>query len=337
MRMAAETMPAVVKHAPGEQGVGLRRVPVPAPGAGQVLLRVLAAGVCGTDLHIADDEYAHEVPVVLGHELLAEVAATGTGVDPGWAGQRVVCETYFSTCGRCDQCRAGARNLCRERRSIGSFADGAFAPWLVLPEPNLHRVPDTVPGLGAVLAEPLACAAHCLCDPAVVDAGDEVLVLGPGAMGQLSAQIARAQGGRVTLAGLAQDAHRLQVAADLGLGTLAGQVPEESFDVVIEASGSAAGVQVALAAARRRGRYVQVGIAGQEVPFLLDTVLYKELTITSGFASTPQSWRRALALMAAGQVDLEALVTASYPLERWDQALQAVRAGAGVKTVLVPG
>src|SRR5699024_11216281 len=163
--------------------------------------------------------------VVMGHEVLAEVESVGAGVDAGWVGQRVVCETYFSTCGRCQQCRAGATNLCRARRSIGSFADGGFAPWLVLPKANVHPVPDAVEGLAAVLAEPLACAAHCLCDPAVVDAGDEVLVLGPGAMGQVSAQIARAQGGLVTLAGLARDAHRLQVAAGLGLSTVSGEVP----------------------------------------------------------------------------------------------------------------
>lgn len=91
------------------------------------------------------------------------------------------------------------------------------------------------------------------------------------------------------------------------------------------------------AAARRGGRYVQVGIAGQEVPFALDTVLYQELTVTSGFASTPQSWRRALALMASGQVDLDPLVTGSSLLQHRGQALQAVGTGAGTKTVLVPG
>ncbi|WP_210418106.1 zinc-dependent alcohol dehydrogenase [Ruania zhangjianzhongii] len=328
------TMPAVVKHGPGEAGVALREVPVPVPRTGQVLLRVVAAGVCGTDLHIARDEYRHEAPVVMGHELLAEVEDVGGEVSTEWVGARVVCETYFSTCGSCPLCRAGRPNLCPSRRSIGSFADGGFAPRLALPVGNLHRIEQG--GIGAVLAEPLACAAQCLCDPAVVNPGDEVLVLGPGAMGQLSAQIARAQGGTVTLAGLPEDAHRLQIAAGLGLQTLASTPPAESFDVVIEATGSGGGARAALAAARRGGRYVQVGIIGQETPLNLDAVLYKELTLTSGFASTPQSWRRALALISAGQVRLEPLVTSRYPLSQWSAAFQAVRTGEGVKTILEP-
>lgn len=334
--MTTDTMPAVVKHGPGEDGVGLRHVPVPAPGPGQVLLRVLATGVCGTDLHIARDEYAHEAPVVVGHEVLARVDGVGEEVPAERIGQRVVCETYFSTCGRCPQCRAGRVNLCPSRRSIGSFENGGFAPLLVLPVAKVHQVPPGVEGLGAVLAEPLACAVQCLCDPPVVDAGDRVLVLGPGAMGLLSAQIARAQGGAVTVAGLPRDAHRLQVAADLGLRTLQGEVEAEAFDVVIEASGSAGGVRTALSAARRGARYVQVGIVGQDVTVPLDAVLYKELTVTSGFASTPRSWRRALALMAAGQVVLDPLVTGTHPLAEWSQALDAVRTGQGIKTVLVP-
>lgn len=328
------TMPAVVKHGPGEAGVQLRQVPVPVAGPGQVLLRVVAAGVCGTDLHIARDEYRYQAPVVMGHELLAEVEDVGGGVSTEWIGAQVVCETYFSTCGRCRLCRAGRPNLCPSRRSIGSFAGGGFAPHLVLPVGNLHRLEES--GIGAVLAEPLACAAQCLCDPAVVNPGDEVLVLGPGAMGQLSAQIARAQGATVTLAGLPQDAHRLQIAADLGLRTLDSPTPAESFDVVIEATGTGAGVRAVLAAARRGGRYVQVGIIGQESALNLDAVLYKELTLTSGFASTPQSWRRALALISTGQVSLEPLVTNQYPLSRWADAFEAVRTGAGIKTVLVP-
>lgn len=328
------TMRAVVKHGPGEAGVGLRQVPVPVAGPGQVLLRMIAAGVCGTDLHIARDEYRHETPVVMGHELLAVVEGVGAEVSTEWIGAQVVCETYFSTCGRCALCRAGRPNLCPSRRSIGSFEDGGFAPHLVLPVGNLHRLEER--GIGAVLAEPLACAAQCLCDPAVVNPGDEVLVLGPGAMGQVSAQIARAQGGTVTLAGLPRDVHRLQIAADLGLRTQNSPAPAESFDVVIEATGTGAGARAALTAARRGGRYVQVGIIGQDATLNLDAVLYKELLLSSGFASTPQSWHRALALISTGQVSLEPLVTSRYPLSRWTDAFDAVRAGAGIKTVLVP-
>ena len=198
----AQEMLAVVKTGPGSENVLLQRMPEPEPTAGQVRIRVLATGICGTDVHVAHDEYAHEAPVIMGHEILGVVESVGAGVETGLLGSRVACETYFSTCGLCDWCRAGRPNLCPNRRSIGSFENGGFARFLVLPAINLHRLPDSLEGIEGVLSEPLACVAQCLLDPPVVNPGDRVLVTGPGAMGQIAAQVARAQGGSVTVAGL---------------------------------------------------------------------------------------------------------------------------------------
>lgn len=329
-------MLAVVKAGPGSENVVLRRVPEPAPAAGQVRIRVLATGICGTDVHVAHDEYAHEAPVVMGHEIFGEVESVGDGVDEALIGTRVACETYYSVCGMCEWCRAGRPNLCPRRRSIGSFENGGFARFLVLPVINLHVLPETLGDLDGVLSEPLACVAQCLLDPPIVNAGDRVLVTGPGAMGQLAAQVARAQGGAVTLAGLERDAARLAVAASLGIGTTT-TVPEtEAYDVVIECSGSAPGAATALRAARRGGRYVQVGIFGRDVSLPFDLVLYKELVVTSGFASTPTSWRRAMALIQQGSVTLGPLVTRRVPLVDWSDAFAAAAAGEGIKTVVIP-
>lgn len=333
-------MNAVMKTAPGEAGVGLHEVDVPEPAPGQARIRVTATGVCGTDIHIAHDEYGYEAPVVMGHEILGDVDAVGEGADESWVSRRVATETYFSTCGRCAACRDGRINLCPSRRSIGSYENGGFAPFVVVPVENLHAVSpvdeSSDAGIGAVLAEPLACVAHCLCDPPVISAGDEVLVVGPGAMGQLSAQLARAEGGVVTLAGLPKDAERLNVARQLGFRTTTERPDADSYDVVIEASGSAPGAELAFAAARRAGRYVQVGIFGRDVPMPFDAVLYKELTVTSGFASTPASWRRAMTLIETGAVTLDPLVTERVPLGDWQRAFENIRAGRGIKTVIVP-
>ncbi|WP_208322169.1 zinc-dependent alcohol dehydrogenase [Paramicrobacterium fandaimingii] len=328
-----------MKQSPGEAGVSLGEVDVPAPEPGFARLRVVATGVCGTDIHIARDEYGSEAPVIMGHEILGDVDAVGDDADAHWVSRRVATETYYSTCGRCDWCRDGAVNLCPSRRSIGSFENGGFAPYVVVPIGNLHALPsDQGPdaGIGAVLSEPLACVAQCLCDPPVVNPGDEVLVIGPGAMGQLSAQVARAQGGSVTLAGLPKDADRLRVARNLGFSTTTETPDAESFDVVLEASGSAPGAALALSAAKRAGRYVQVGIFGRDVTVPLDSVLYKELTVTSGFASTPTSWRRAMALMEQELVTLDPLVTESVPIAEWERAFENIRTGRGIKTVIVP-
>ena len=180
---------------------------------------MLGAGVCGTDLHIEADEFRSEPPVTMGHEVCGTVVTLGEGVSSTWSGVRVVSETYFSTCLVCAWCRDGRPNLCPERRSIGSFVDGAFAPFVIVPAGNLHRVPDWLGDHAASLAEPLACVCQCLCDPPLVAAGDRVLVTGPGPIGLLAAQVARAHGGMVTVVGLASDVTRLEAAAELGFAT----------------------------------------------------------------------------------------------------------------------
>lgn len=329
-------MRAVIKRAAGVDGIEIDTVEVPTAGPGEVVIDVLATGICGTDVHIAHDEYAHERPVVMGHEVLGRVSSVGSAADEEWLGVTVAVETYFSACEKCDMCRAGRRNLCGERRSIGSFRDGGFASKLLSPIINLHRMPQTPGELDGVLSEPLACITQCLLDPAVVQPGDRVLVTGPGAMGQLAAQVAKAAGGIVTLAGLPADAERLAVATELGIGTSMQAPAENAFDVVIECSGSAPGAANALRAARRGGRYVQVGIFGRDVTLPLDAVLYKELTVTSGFASTPKSWRAAMRLIESGDVVLTPLITKRVPLDGFFEALDAVTRGEGLKTVVVP-
>jgi len=330
------TAPAIVKTGPGAAAVELRQRPIGPPGPAQVLLEVAAAGVCGTDLHILDDEYPNAAPVTMGHEIAGRVVLTGSGVDESWSGKRVAVETYFSTCEVCDQCRAGRRNLCARRRSIGSMADGGFSTHLIVPALNLHEVPAHVSDHAAALCEPLACICRCLLDPPVINAGDRVLVVGPGAMGLLAAQVSLAQGAQVTLAGLERDADRLTIAERLGATVITESPGESAFDVVVECSGSAGGAAACLRAARPWSRYVAVGIFGRPVTIDLDTVLLKELTITSGFASTPGAWRRGMALLAQRRVDLEPLVGRTAPLEEFNQVFQELRGGAALKTVFVP-
>ncbi|MDE1997028.1 MAG: alcohol dehydrogenase catalytic domain-containing protein [Rhizobiaceae bacterium] len=329
-------MLAVVKTGPGSGNVRLELVEEPTAGPGLARVKVIATGICGTDIHIARDEYAYDAPVIMGHEILGIVDSVGSEEDASLVGRRYVCETYFSTCGTCDWCRSGRRNLCPKRRSLGSFENGGFASYVVVPAINLHEVPEAVSDSEAVLAEPLACVTQALLDPPVVSAGDKVLVTGPGAIGQLAAQVAMAQGGIVTLAGLPRDAERLATAATLGMTTTT-DIPEpNSFDVVIECSGSAPAADAALRAARRGARYVQIGIFGKDVTVPLDLVLYKELVVSSGFASTPTSWRRAMALIEQRLVNLSPLITRRVPIDKWQEGFDAAAAGEGIKTIILP-
>ena len=330
-------MEGLTKLARGRENVAISERPEPVVRPGHVVLAVEGAGICGTDIHIVDDEFRSWPPVTMGHEVCGVVEQAGAGVDESWLGTRVVSETYFSTCGVCEHCRGGRINLCLERRSIGSAADGAFAPRLLVPARGLHRVPDGLPSEAAVLAEPLACVCNCLLDPPIVGAADEVLVVGPGPVGLLSAQVARACGARAHVRGTERDAPRLEVARALGFETSV--VPEEldrGFDVAVECSGNERGMAFCLDHTWRGGRYVQIGLAGKPVSVPLDEVCYRELTVTSGNASTPTSWRRAMALIEAGAVGLEPLVSDVVPLREWERAFAATRAGAGIKIVLDP-
>jgi L-iditol 2-dehydrogenase len=334
----------LAKLAPGPGHLALADRPEPVAGHGLVVLDVHATGICGTDLHIEAGEYPSVPPVTIGHEVCGEVIALGEGVDPEWRGARVVSETFFSTCGRCAMCRSGHPNMCAQRRSIGTHVDGAFAPRLAVPVANLHRVPEWLGDAAASLAEPLACVCNALLDPPVIGAGDGVLVIGPGPIGLLAAQVARACGGRVSVRGTEHDAARLALAAELGFGTEVTGHAEYALDadrpdapaVVIECSGSGPGVAHALAALARRGTLVQMGLRGADLSLPWDLICFHELAVRSGFASTPRSWRRAMGLIERREVDLPSLVTAVAGLDEWADAFHAARAGGGVKYVLDP-
>ena len=313
---AEETMEAVVKTARGVGNVELRQVPVPKAGPGQVRVAVSATGICGTDMHIFDDEFATCPPVVMGHEVTGVVDAVGVGVRRNVLGARVALETYATTCGTCEHCRSGRVNLCGERRSIGSHVDGGFAEYVVVPENNLHGVDDRVGDLAGALYEPLACVAQALCGPSVAAPGDRALVVGPGAIGLLAAQILRAQGADVTVVGGEGDEIRLAAARHLGLAVSKGEdieVPAGGFDVVAECSGSEGGVALALRSVRKAGHWAQIGLVGRKVSLALDDAVLKELCLRSANASTPRSWRCAERLVSSGAVDLNPLVSRAVP------------------------
>lgn len=330
-------MLALVKTGLGPAATELREVPVPHAGPGQIRLRVSATGICGTDLHLLRDEYPSAPPVVMGHEI------TGV-VDEGPAellGQRVALETYGFVCGACRFCRSGQTNLCPDRRSIGVHLDGGFAEYVVAPSVNAHPIAEDLPDAAGALYEPLACVAHCLCDPALASPGDSALVIGPGTIGLLAAQVLGAQGCEVLVVGTERDRPRLDVAAQLGFATatsdvVASRVPESGVDLIAECSGSAAGVASGLRAVRKGGRFVQIGLCGTAIPVELDLFCLKEVVLSSGFASTPRSWQRAERLVRDGYVQLTPLLSERLPLTDWHDAFTRTAAGDGVKFVLTP-
>ncbi|WP_343925394.1 alcohol dehydrogenase catalytic domain-containing protein [Rhodoglobus aureus] len=324
----------------------LRELKLPElPARGFVRVKVAAAGICGTDIHILEGSYPSKPPVVLGHEVSGTVTEVGADTDPALVGKNVALETFYSTCEKCEYCRSGRPNLCELRLSIGSGIDGGFAESVVVPSRNIHVLPSWVDVTAAALCEPLACVCQSLFDPdCLINPGDLVAVMGPGAVGILAAQVARAAGGHVAVVGTSTDVTRLKIAEQLGFETYSAPVSQESMsgawasgvDVVIECSGSGSAMRSGMDIVRKRGRFIQIGQTAEDVLIPFAQVSFKELRISGGFASTPSSWRRAMRLLSDRQVELSPLVSATYRLEQWSEAFDAARHGNGIKSLLVP-
>ncbi len=343
-------MLAVRKTARGVGHVEVQTVPEPTPGPGQVVLEVCAAGICGTDLHIYLDEFATEPPVTMGHEVAGRIVEVGRDVHDWCAGDRVTTETYFYTCGRCAPCRAGRRNLCPQRRSIGSKQDGAFTRYLLTPAVNLHRVPDDLDLELASLTEPLACTVHGVLQTAGVRPGDHVVLTGPGPIGLLALQLVKLAGGTALVLGTGQDRERLALAAELGADRVLDVEKEadlsaaaadlfrtaDGADVVIECAGAGPAARTLTDLVRRGGRYCQMGLYGKPIPFDQDAVCYKELVVTGTNASVSPAWDRALELLATKRVDAARLVTHRFGVSEWEKALGVMQAKEGVKILLSP-
>ncbi len=342
-------MRALVKTERGRGHLDLRNDwPSPTARPGWVVINVIACGICGTDLHILEDEHKNWPPVVLGHEYVGRISELGDGVF-GWSlGDRVVCEQHTLACGVCDACRRGAIHLCPHKRSPGWGIDGGFADRLALPANLLHRVPDEVTDLGAVVTEPTAICITGL-DRAALATGERVVVVGPGPIGLICALLARASGAaEVTVIGRSSSRARLAIARDLGFCVLVGDEAEAGpaildvarglgVDLALETSASASGLELAVAATRRLGRVVCLGISGRgSIPFPVDAAMERSVTVHFSMSSEYSAWARALQLMASGRYDPSPLVT-TYALEMWSRAFDDVAKHRVVKAALTPG
>jgi L-iditol 2-dehydrogenase len=343
-------MKAIVKYAAGKGNVEVREVPEPMPGPQQVKVEVKAAGVCGSDLHIYHDEIAIPVlpPVIMGHEFAGLVAAVGEGVEGVRPGDRVTCETTAWFCGRCLPCRAGHYNMCAQRKVIGYSVDGCFAPYCIVHERQVHLLPEGVDLIAGALSEPLACCVHAVLELTSVTAGDLAVVAGPGPIGLICMQLARAAGATVVVAGTATDSERLTLARRLGAGLavditsqdltelVADMTAGQGADVYFECSGAPAAARQGLAITRRGGQYTQVGLFPRPFELAFDTIAYRELRVTGSLGQRSSSWRRGLALLGQGLVDTRSLVSHILPLDGWQEAFHLVESRRGLKVVLQP-
>jgi len=345
-------MRALQKYDRGKGFVAVRDVQKPViKRDGDVLIKVKAAGICGTDLHIFDDEFTYYPPVTMGHEFVGVVEETGKNVSNVKIGDRVVSEPHAEACMVCDVCRRGYWQICPEKRSPGWGQDGAFTDYLTMPAKLLHKIPDKLSNDIAALIEPMAIAVYYVCERAKVMAQDTVVVVGSGPLGILCAFTAKENGaGKVIVLGVDADEDiRFPVALELGADRVVNVLKEDALavisdltdtkmaDLVIEASGNENGIQTAINAARVLGRFCAVGITGKPlVRVNWDTAQKKVLDMYFNFSSNYTSWDRAIAIASNTKRDLTKLVTNKESIEDWEKAFADLRSGKGIKTLFIP-
>lgn len=331
--------------------VELREVTVPSIGEDEVLLAVAAAGVCGSDVHQYHNtqSWTVRVPVVLGHEFCGQVIQTGARVRQFKEGDRVVSETAASICGKCIYCRTGEYNLCPHRAGFGYGTNGAMAEFVRVPERCLHHIPDSLPFERAALTEPCCVAYTAVAAKSHIRPGDLVVVIGPGPIGLLCAEMARLAGaGTLVVSGTPRDTARLEAARSLGVNYIIDG--EETHlvelvrelgdglgaDLVIDAAGASAALQQALEIVRPGGQITKVGWGPQPLGFSLDPLVQKAARLQGSFSHTFKNWEKVVSLLTANQINLEPIISRTASLEDWQQCFERMHTGEYVKAVLQP-
>lgn len=338
-------MRALVKTAPAP-GLELTDVATPRPAAGQVAIKVLRTGICGTDLHIDSwDSWASRVvhaPLVLGHEFVGEVAETGPGVQGVRPGDIVSGEGHL-ICGKCRNCMAGRRHLCIRTIGLGVGTDGAFAEYVVLPESNVwvHRYPVDLDV--AAIFDPFGNAVHTALAFPVVN--EDVLITGAGPIGMMAAAIARHAGARnVVITDVSP--YRLDLARKLGatvaLDVRTGRIPDvtadlgmsEGFDIGMEMSGRSDALQDMIAQMSPGGRIAVLGLPTGDVPVDMATVVTRMLTLRGIYGREMYETWYAMSVLLQGGLDIGPVITHRFGYEQHAEAFATARSGECGKVVI---
>ena len=317
---------------------------MPVPGPGQVRLKVQAAGICGTDIDAYKGNqprgWTITYPFQMGHELAGVVEAVGEGVTDFKVGDRVVPDGR-KPCGHCSQCRQGHVNACTN----GGYYSGGFREYSVYDTSALCRVPDNLTFEQAAFAEPLSCVLYGN-SKLDVRPGDFAVVFGDGAIGIMHAQVLKARGATVALAGLVPE--RLEVAKKVGIDYTINSKEEDPVEVVNKLTGgnganqvvSAAGVpsvlRQAIDVAARYGQVLYFAATLKpEVSLDLDLIHYKELRLIGSYDSTTAFFEQALRVISQGAVKVDPLLTHRYKIDDAQEAMEAARTMAGMKVMFV--
>jgi threonine 3-dehydrogenase len=340
-----KTMQALVKRR-AEPGLWLEEVPVPEVGINDVLIQVLRTGICGTDVHIYKwDAWARKtipVPLVVGHEFVGRVVEVGDNVKDFHAGEIVSGEGHV-VCGRCRNCLAGRRHLCKDTQGIGVNRPGAFAEYLALPMTNVWVHDPHIPRDVQAIFDPFGNAVHTALSFDVL--GEDVLITGAGPIGVMAAAVVRHAGARFVVV-TDVNPYRLELARRLGATravdirqtTLADVQRElgmrEGFDVGLEMSGSPAALRDMLAAMCHGGKIAMLGIPEQEIAVDWSTVVFNMLTIRGIYGREMyETWYKMTVMLQSG-LDLGPVITHRYPCAEFEEGFAAMLSGQSGKVIL---
>lgn len=349
-------MTAAVLHGPDD--LRITKVDVPKPGYGEVLIRVEACAICGSDVSLIRQAWPGQPPYgefIPGHEYSGTIVALGESVDEFRVGDRVAVEVHKG-CGRCINCRRGHYTSCLNYGNIekghqanGFTSNGGYAQYVVNHVSTVYGVPDSISFEEASLVTTAGCPLYGFESSGGFVAGETVLVIGPGPMGLMAVQIARAlSAGQVILTGTRES--RLRVGSQLGADYTVNVNQQEprkfieqttggsGVDLAIECSGSEAGVRTAIQSVKKSGRIILIGFPHQPVSADLEIVAKNNLNIYGIRGEGMTSCSRALKLMAAGKIKAGPLITHTFPLSKVKEALHtfAARMGGAVKVLLTP-
>ena len=332
--------------------LALEDVPEPTREPGDLILKVRAATVCGTDIRVFRGRKTAGIryPSIIGHEFAGELVETAP--DSGFVVGQRICVDPAIPCGRCAYCKLGHENICEDLRAIGYEIDGAFAEYVRIPARalatgNVHLIPDHLAFEQAALAEPFACVINGQ-EQVGIGAGDSVAVLGAGPIGLLHVKLARLSGARLVIVSEPSASRRLaalEAGADMAVdptdGDLAGKVRAATrglgVDVVIVAIGVPALVDTAVELARRRGRIsLFAGFSnGDGARVDVNAIHYRELLLTGSFGLSRVHFERALDLIASGRIDVLPFITHRFDLPDIGEALAEAERGTAIKVAII--
>ena len=343
-------MRALVKYKQGYANMAIMDVPKPVPRPDEVLIRVKAVGICGTDIKIYDDKFDYNAPVIVGHEFSGIIEKTGDAVCEWQPGDRVVGEQHTCACGVCEFCLTGRRHLCLSKKAPGYGIDGAFAEYICLPSTLLHRIPECVSYEEAALIEPMAVAYHAVFRRVKYEPEDFIVILGSGPIALLTLQMVRAEGAaKIAITGLnADEKKRFDKARNYGADFLVNIQKEEPVerimevtggrgaDIVIDLTGSGMAINGGFSMLKKDGKFCALGLPGEDVAVPWRDLVLKAITFFYSYSSDYKSWEGCLSLIKNRRVNLVDFTDTIYPLEQWEEAFATARSGQALKVILKP-